>query len=268
MWIDHNRFADLRTRDDTQPVYFGHRYQVHDGLLDITNESDFVTVSWNQFTSHDKTMLIGNSDSAPEDREHLRVTLHHNLFDGVGQRTPRVRYGKVHVYNNVYRADKNTNYRSSWGAGTESQIYAENNYFEMSAIFGPMEVIDGKKGTRITVVRQLLEGKGSLRADGFPGGCTTRASIRTLQPDAGWTPSLYGSAKAAEPAEISTRTGAERKWPRTGLQQQKLTDVREMGVGRGAATSLAPRPIALKLSKAPSISSRCRGPCPPGISAR
>ena len=40
VWIDHNRFADARTRDDTQPVYFGHRYQVHDGLVDITNESD------------------------------------------------------------------------------------------------------------------------------------------------------------------------------------------------------------------------------------
>src|SRR6478609_2800860 len=88
----------------------------------ITTESDFVTVSWNQFTSHDKTMLIGNSDSATEDREHLRVTLHHNLFDGVGQRAPRVRFGKVHVYNNVYRADRNTNYHSSWGAGLESQI--------------------------------------------------------------------------------------------------------------------------------------------------
>src|SRR4029077_2876997 len=132
VWIDHNRFTDLKTRDDTQPVYFGQRYQVHDGHLDITNQSDFVTVSWNQFTSHDKTMLIGSSDSTTEDRENLRVTLHHNPFDGTGQRAPRVRFGKVHVYDNVYRADRNTNYRSSWGAGFESQIFAENNFFEMS----------------------------------------------------------------------------------------------------------------------------------------
>ena len=34
----------------------------------------------------------------------LRVTLHHNLFESIGQRTPRVRFGKVHVYNNLYRA--------------------------------------------------------------------------------------------------------------------------------------------------------------------
>jgi pectate lyase len=202
VWIDHNRFADLRTRDDTQPLYFGHRHQVHDGFVDITDESDLVTVSWNQFTSHDKTMLIGNSDSAAEDRERLRVTVHHNLFDGVGQRAPRVRYGKVHVYNNVYRADRNTNYRSSWGAGTESQIYAENNYFDMSASFGPMEVIDGKKGTRITVVGNCWRSK-----DGCP--LTDLLAIYNarfdpdLQSDAGWTPSLYGAAKSAASAEAA-----------------------------------------------------------------
>ena len=64
VWIDHNRFADLRVRDATQPAFFGRRYQVHDGLVDITNESDYVTVSWNQFADHDKAMLIGNSDGA------------------------------------------------------------------------------------------------------------------------------------------------------------------------------------------------------------
>jgi pectate lyase len=201
VWIDHNRFADLRTRDDSQPLYFGHRYQMHDGHLDVTNESDFVTVSWNQFTSHDKTMLIGNSDSATADRERLRVTVHHNLFDGTGQRTPRVRFGKVHVYNNVYRADRDTNYRSSWGAGTESRIYAENNYFDMSAGFGPMEVIDGKKGTGMTVTGNCWRSK--------DGSCTPTDFLALynaqfdpdLKPDAGWTPSLYGSAKGAEPAE-------------------------------------------------------------------
>src|SRR5882672_4949938 len=67
VWIDHNRFADVRTSDETQPVFFGHKLQVHDGLVDIVNESDFVTVSWNLFTAHDKTMLIGNSDGALAD---------------------------------------------------------------------------------------------------------------------------------------------------------------------------------------------------------
>ena len=114
----------------------------HDGLVDVTHASDHVTVSWNVFATHDKTLLIGNSDSATADRGHLRVTLHHNLFDNTGQRTPRVRFGRVHVYNNVYRAHVADNgdsaFRSAWGAGVESQLYAENNYFHMSAGVSPI----------------------------------------------------------------------------------------------------------------------------------
>jgi pectate lyase len=201
VWIDHNRFADLRTRDETQPTFFNRRFQVHDGLIDITDESDYITVSWNQFANHDKVMLIGNSDTALADRGRLRVTLHHNLFENVGQRTPRVRFGQVHVYNNVYKVTGDTNYQSSWGAGLESQIYAENNYFEMSASFGPMEVIDGKKGTRMTAVGNCWTEK---------AGCEVLDLIaewnRNFDPDlgldAGWKPTLYGSAKGADiPAE-------------------------------------------------------------------
>jgi pectate lyase len=60
----------------------------HDGLLDTTNASDLVTVSWNRFVNHDKLMLIGSSDTAAADRNKLRVTLHHNLFANIGQRAP------------------------------------------------------------------------------------------------------------------------------------------------------------------------------------
>ena len=200
VWIDHNRFADLRTADVTQPVYFGRTLQVHDGHLDITHQSDYITVSWNQFTSHDKTMLIGNSDSATEDREHLRVTLHHNLFEGVGQRMPRVRYGKVHVYGNLYRADRNTNYRYSWGAGVESQIFAENNYFEMSLIFGAAEVIDGRKGSGMTVIGNCWKQRDECEPTDLLAVHNAQFDP-DLQPDAGWVPTLYGLATAAEPAK-------------------------------------------------------------------
>ncbi len=50
--------------DEDARHYFGVLYQLHDGLLDITNASDLVTVSWNRFLNHDKVMLIGSSDSA------------------------------------------------------------------------------------------------------------------------------------------------------------------------------------------------------------
>ena len=80
-WVDHNTFADRETADSTLPVHFGVLYQVHDGLLDITNASDLVTVSWNRFENHDKVMLIGSSDGATADIGKLRVTIHHNLFE-------------------------------------------------------------------------------------------------------------------------------------------------------------------------------------------
>ena len=198
VWIDHNRFADLRTRDATQPTYFSRRFQVHDGLVDISNESDYVTVSWNQFADHDKAMLIGNSDAALADRGKLRVTLHHNLFENIGQRAPRVRFGQVHVYDNVYKAASDTSYQSTWGAGFESQIYAENNFFEMAASFGPMEVIDNKKGTRITAIGNCWREKGECEPVDLVALRNAQFDPDLLN-DAGWKPTLYGASSGPEP---------------------------------------------------------------------
>lgn len=78
VWIDH---VDVSGCDD--------------GLIDITNESDFHTVSWTRFSNHDKTMLINSGTSQPEDAGKLNTTLHHNWWDGTNQRNPRVGYGKV-----------------------------------------------------------------------------------------------------------------------------------------------------------------------------
>jgi pectate lyase len=147
-------------------------------------------------------MLIGNSDSATADREHLRVTLHHNLFDSTGQRAPRVRFGKVHVYNNVYRADRNSNFRSAWGVGTESQIYAENNYFQMSASFGPFEAIDNKKGTRLTAIGNCWREKETCDATDLLALWNGKFDP-DLKPDAGWKPGLYGAASGPETVETA-----------------------------------------------------------------
>ena len=118
VWIDHNEFRDRVTGDSTLPTFFGAKYQIHDGLVDITNASDRVTVSWNRFVNHDKVMLIGSSDNAPGDVGRLRVTLHHNQFENVGQRAPRVRYGQVHVYNNYYVIPDGAYHGYSWGVGS------------------------------------------------------------------------------------------------------------------------------------------------------
>jgi pectate lyase len=157
VWVDHNTFRDRTTADDTLPNVFGVLFQVHDGLLDITNASDFVTVSWNRFENHDKLMLIGSSDNAPLDVGKLRVTLHHNLFDGIGQRAPRVRFGQVHVYNNHYRIGNISNYQYSWGVGIQSQIYAENNFFDVDESIALGGIIERLNGTSMFETGTLVD---------------------------------------------------------------------------------------------------------------
>jgi pectate lyase len=158
VWIDHNTFRDRETLDKYAPEYFGVLFQQHDGLLDITNASDLVTVSWNRFEDHDKVMLIGSSDSTSFDRGRLKVTLHHNLFSGVGQRVPRVRFGQVHIYNNYYKIINNPNYVYTWGVGIESRIYAENNNIKTDQKIEAAGLIGVYKGTNLFEVGTEMNG--------------------------------------------------------------------------------------------------------------
>ncbi|PWZ34128.1 putative pectate lyase 21 [Zea mays] len=73
-----------------------------DGLVDVTGGSTDVTVSRCHLAAHDKAVLIGASSAHVEDRC-IRVTIHHCFFDGTRQRQPRVRFGRVHLYNNYTR---------------------------------------------------------------------------------------------------------------------------------------------------------------------
>lgn len=110
VWIDHNEFL---------PGY--------DGSLDIKRQSTNVTVSWNRFRGTDKTMLLGHSDTYTADVGYLRVTYHHNWFEGSNQRHPRVRFGEpVHLYNNYYDDIGLYGIASTENAG----VVAEGNYFE------------------------------------------------------------------------------------------------------------------------------------------
>jgi pectate lyase len=124
VWVDHCTFIDGVCEDLS-------RNYNHDGALDIPKGKN-ITVSWCEFTNHDKVMLVASSDSAdnavPEDRQ---ITLHHNYFhDQVTQRMPRARGTQMHVYNNYYNnigVTGNSGY--SLGPGYGSQFIVENNYF-------------------------------------------------------------------------------------------------------------------------------------------
>jgi pectate lyase len=189
VWIDHNTFEDRDTADETLPLYFGVVFQVHDGLVDITNASDLVTVSWNRLRNHDKTMLIGSSDSATADRGKLRVTLHHNSFERIGQRVPRVRFGQVHLYNNLYDVRATPNYVYSWGVGIESAIFAEENFFIADRSFTVDQIIDRFNGTTLSASGTLVLGP-RVRNPVDVIAAWNAVNDPDLGFDAGWVPTL------------------------------------------------------------------------------
>ncbi|MEN3110146.1 polysaccharide lyase family 1 protein [Uliginosibacterium paludis] len=150
VWIDHNTFSDGSNTDDLYPPVFAAPYnekamkvQHHDGLLDITKNANYVTVSWNHFHDHDKTNLIGGTDtvntttaSSAENPNALKITFHHNYWKNIEQRQPRVRYGMVHVYNNYYEGKLDSSATYTWTAGMVAgqggKLYMENNVFAIS----------------------------------------------------------------------------------------------------------------------------------------
>jgi pectate lyase len=111
-------------------------YDTGDGQLDITNRTNYVTVSWCKFyytpaepdPGHTFSSLVGSSDTQVVDRGKLKVTYHHNWWTtGCKERMPRVRFGDVHVYNNYYSDLVAGGY--CIGLGVESRLRVENNYF-------------------------------------------------------------------------------------------------------------------------------------------
>lgn len=207
VWIDHNRFEDRETIDESLPTYYGRLFQVHDGFVDVTNESDFVTVSWNRFYRHDKAMLIGSSDSATADRGKLRVTLHHNLFDGVGQRVPRVRYGQVHVYNNYYKAENADSYTYSWGVGVESAIVAQNNLFKLDPAIAADFVIDRFGGTAIRAEGTQVNGTAASHATDVVAAWNA-VNDPDLATTVDWTPLLHGAIDATRDVPSAVQNDA------------------------------------------------------------
>lgn len=125
IWLDHDSISDGS-----------------DGNLDITHGSDFITISYTKFSysrprtdphdtgakGHRFSTLVGGSDSnGSEDTGHLNVTWHHNWWGQyVVQRQPRVRFGKNHLFNNLWTS---TDDDYCIGVGVGASVLSENNVF-------------------------------------------------------------------------------------------------------------------------------------------
>ena len=135
VWVDHCTFDDGARPDPTARRAMGRRLQHHDGLLDVTQQSDFITLSWNHFRDHDKTSLVGSGDGVQADAGRLRVSYHHNLWERTVSRQPRVRYGQVHVFNNLYVGSAAGDYPYDYaiGLGHASRVFSEHNVWETTS---------------------------------------------------------------------------------------------------------------------------------------
>jgi pectate lyase len=117
IWVDH---CDLSSNGPTgSPAY--------DGLIDISDASDFVTVSWTRYHDHGDTGLIGRSDStaaAAQDASKNHVTYDHDWFNTV-LTGPRIRFGTVHVLNSFFKDVANYGVASTDGANVmiESSVF-------------------------------------------------------------------------------------------------------------------------------------------------
>ncbi|MEU7062796.1 pectinesterase family protein [Streptomyces sp. NPDC046161] len=204
VWVDHNSFTDAPHPDSANPSHFGREYQVHDGAVDITNASDLVTVGYNTFSSHDKTMLIGSSDKDTK----LRVTLHHNVFRGIVQRAPLARVGQIHLYDNYYDTAESDGYAHSYSVNSRAgaQVVAQNNYWKLSPDRRIEDLLSGDGTGAVAGGGNLVDG----RAADLVGAYNTAHPGKKIKSTVSWTPALAAGLEPAAglPAELAARAGA------------------------------------------------------------
>ena len=148
-WVDHCDFMDGM-----------------DGNFDITQSSDFNTVSWCTFSytshsyMHQNTNLIGSSDS--ESKNFLNTTFAFNNWGkGCKARMPMARVGKIHMLNNYYTCTSGGN---CINPRKNSEFLIEGNYFDtgVKSIYGESGAVAVTwKTTNYSVEGKSGESKGN-----------------------------------------------------------------------------------------------------------
>ncbi|MEV0600602.1 pectinesterase family protein [Streptomyces sp. NPDC050315] len=112
VWIDHNRFSNIC-----------------DGQLDIRKDSDYITVSHNQFKNNNKTFGIGWTPNVQ-----TKITIDHNWFGNTKQRNPSAdNCAYAHLYNNYLSAQVDDG-DPVWSYGNyargRTKMVIENSYYD------------------------------------------------------------------------------------------------------------------------------------------
>ncbi|WP_455569220.1 pectinesterase family protein [Streptomyces milbemycinicus] len=130
-WDGKTQDFDAIQMDTVHHVWIDHNTLTHmgDGLLDIRKDSDYITVSWNVFKNHNKAFGLGWTDNVT-----TNITVHHNWFTGIKQRSPSIdNAAHAHLYNNYlsaqYRDEDPVWTYGNWSRG-RTQMVIENSYYD------------------------------------------------------------------------------------------------------------------------------------------
>ncbi|MFF2325007.1 MULTISPECIES: polysaccharide lyase family 1 protein [unclassified Streptomyces] len=114
VWVDH---VSLEAS--------GGESEGFDGLFDMKANTQYVTLSYSTLRNSGRGGLIGSSES---DLSNGFITFHHNLYENVDSRTPLLRGGTAHIYNNYYAKLNKSGINSRAGA----RARVDSNYFKDS----------------------------------------------------------------------------------------------------------------------------------------
>ncbi|NYI03806.1 pectate lyase family protein [Allostreptomyces psammosilenae] len=114
VWVDH---VTLEAS--------GGESEGYDGLFDMKDNTQYVTLSYSILRNSGRGGLVGSSES---DLSNGFVTYHHNLYENIDSRAPLLRGGIGHMYNNHYVSLNESGINSRAGARAK----VDNNYFEDS----------------------------------------------------------------------------------------------------------------------------------------
>lgn len=114
VWVDHTTLEAS-----------GGESEGYDGLFDMKDNTQYVTLSYSTLRNSGRGGLVGSSET---ELSNGFITYHHNLYENIDSRAPLLRGGIAHMYNNYYVKLNESGINSR--AGAKAKV--DNNYFKDS----------------------------------------------------------------------------------------------------------------------------------------
>ncbi|MFE7754434.1 polysaccharide lyase family 1 protein [Streptomyces sp. NPDC057429] len=114
VWVDHTTLEAS-----------GGESEGFDGLFDMKDNTQYVTLSYSTLRNSGRGGLVGSSET---ELSNGFITYHHNLYENIDSRAPLLRGGIAHMYNNYYVKLNESGINSRAGARAK----VDNNYFKDS----------------------------------------------------------------------------------------------------------------------------------------